>query len=60
MTSLNKIMLEFIDIGEFYRNTDDERVKQGYEDYVGWVIENEVHAKDKDSIYSYWEGLKKE
>ncbi len=59
MTSLTKIMLEFVDIGKEYREADDERVKQGYEDYVQVIIENEVDKKDRNSLYSYWEGLKR-
>ena len=58
--TLTKIMLEFVDIGKEYRAADDERIKQGYDNYVGWVIENEVSSADKNSLYSYWEGLKKE
>lgn len=59
MKTITNIMLEFIDIGKDYRNTDDKQRKRDYEDHVNLVIENDAEARDRNSLYSYWEGLKK-
>ena len=59
-TKLEKIMLELVQVGEWYRNSEKGNARSHYDFYANILIENDVDIEHQENCYKYWEKLKNE